>query len=156
MQWRIHAPRAKMKRFSLLLSQWVWNLRNKLTRKNRGLIRIEESAILFDLLSVDLFTSLHSAPRAFHSQVPRRCRTCTILPRAFDVLRACGRNIEDMLNAAIPMARRKRLNERIVWLRLETMKPNLWGSQWNVESLCNNFDNRRCVNVCVVRQKLLD
>ena len=36
----------------------VSNLRNKFKRKDRSRIQIEDSAILFDLLPVDLFTSL--------------------------------------------------------------------------------------------------
>ena len=88
--WRqIHAPRARINTFSLRLSQWVCNLRNKVKRTSRRLIRIEESAILFDL-SVDLFMSalisLQFVPRAFHSRFPRRYGTrCEILWRAFDL-----------------------------------------------------------------------
>ena len=43
--------------FPLLLLQRVWNLRNKVKRKSRRLIPIEESSFLFDL-SVDLSTSV--------------------------------------------------------------------------------------------------
>ena len=63
--WRIHAPIARINCFSLLLSQWVWNFRSKLKRKDRRLIWIEESAILFDLHSVDLFTSLRWLTKSF-------------------------------------------------------------------------------------------
>ena len=44
--------------FPIMLSQCVWNVRNKVKRKTRGLIRIEVSATLFRLLLVYLFTSL--------------------------------------------------------------------------------------------------
>ena len=43
--------------FLLAAVALIWNLRNEIKReKPRRLIGIEESAILFDLLSVDLFT----------------------------------------------------------------------------------------------------
>ena len=47
------------------------NLRNKAKQKNRRLIWIKESAISFDLLSVDLFTSLYWLVCSL------RCMLCT-------------------------------------------------------------------------------
>ena len=43
--WQINAPRARINSFSLLLWQWVWNVRNKVKWKYRRLLQIEESSI---------------------------------------------------------------------------------------------------------------
>ena len=64
----MNAPKARMNCFSLLLSQWVWNLRHKGKQKHRKQIRIEVSAILFDL-SVDLFISLRWLVCSLHCHV---------------------------------------------------------------------------------------
>ena len=48
----------RIKYYSRLLPQWVWNLCNKVKQKNRRLIWVKESTILFDLLWVNLFIRL--------------------------------------------------------------------------------------------------
>lgn len=119
--------------FSFLPSQWVWNLCNKVKQKNRRLIWVKESTILFDPRWVSLSQPVHQAllislqpvPCAFHLWFPLRNRTCyKIMGCAFNMLQPMDEQSEDMSHTAISTAWQNHI-ESIMWLRLSKSKTQI-------------------------------